>query len=150
MELHKEGKTIREIASEVYMSQSRIISIIKKTEAKEAKEELRKQEEGKESVMQAKYRKVLCLFREGKHPGDVAIESGMTADDVIKAYIDFQKLDGIFEFARAYREHRDYGAALLVLTTTLRDQGLDVEDAIHVIKRATERLRRLKRTTFNR
>ncbi|MGI9011812.1 MAG: hypothetical protein ACR2F1_11580 [Nitrososphaeraceae archaeon] len=100
-ELHLEGKTIREIAKEVYMSFRDIGRIIKRY----ANNKLRL-ESKRESPIQIRKllrcTKAYILFLNGKSPVEVAIDLQLDYGEVRKYWTEFMRLQNMKDLANIY------------------------------------------------
>ena len=85
IELHKQGKTIREIAKEVHMSFSRISQIINEYEGTNSEKK----------VPVSKETKALKLFKKGKDLVYVTTKLDMKPEDVKRLYLEYQSLQGL-------------------------------------------------------
>ena len=97
IELHLEGKTIRNIAKEVHMSFRDISKIIKtydrKIRLETKKEEIKNNQPKKLSTSS----QALKLFSDGKQPTEVAIILDINYDRVSRLWSQFLKLEKKFE-----------------------------------------------------
>ena len=98
IELHKQGKTIKEIATEVHMSFRDISKIIKKYEY-----EIDENRKTKDNL----YFKTLSLFHKGKKPIDVAISLKLNSNQVEEIYKDFWKLNNYYSLLSVYEDIKD-------------------------------------------
>ena len=107
IELHLEGKTIRDIAPVVHMSFRDISNLIKAYE-KKATVALKEKPKGDSSNIKKKLSKssqAFKLFREGKKLTDVAIELEIPARKAVKLWSLFLKLERMYQ---AYEFYNDY------------------------------------------
>jgi hypothetical protein len=100
--LHKEGKTIRQIASEAHISFTDIGKIIRKING-DNDEILSDEMRGKSKSAQA-----MNLFLHGKRPIEVAIELDLSASEIEDMQQDFWVLNGIDELALVYLEIKNH------------------------------------------
>jgi DNA-binding CsgD family transcriptional regulator len=90
IELHKQGKTYREIAKEEHVSPGRISSIIKKSNGEEETKPVSKDTQARK------------LFSQGKTPLEVANELDLGVEEIERIYGDFWKLNGLYDLYNAY------------------------------------------------
>ena len=90
--LHKEGKTIREIASAAHLSFTDIGSIIREIDGRD-------KDDGSKDIKDIKTTdtKALFLFTNGKKPIDVAIELDLSASEVQNMLEEFWALNDLHE-----------------------------------------------------
>ena len=96
IELHLEGKTIRDIAKEIHMGFYDIGRRIKTYEKQQASIALKEKPESDSSNIKKKPSKssqAFKLFREGKKPTDVAIDLEIPARKAVKLWSQFLKLE---------------------------------------------------------
>src|SRR5437867_6527917 len=87
VQLHKEGKGTREISKISHKNFSFIGAVIKK----------RFPEEYIKNNAISKETEALKMFSEGKRPTEVAIKMGWDFDQTEKVYLDYLKLERLFE-----------------------------------------------------
>ena len=85
IELHKQGKTIREIAKEVHISFSHISQIINEYEGTNSEKK----------VPVSKETKALKLFKKGKDLVYVTTRLEIQPEDVKRLYLEYQSLQGL-------------------------------------------------------
>ena len=96
IELHLEGKTIRDIAKEIHMGFNDIGRRIKTYEKQQAAKALKEKPKSDSSNIKKKPSKssqAFKLFREGKKPTDVAIDLEIPARKAVKLWSQFLKLE---------------------------------------------------------
>src|SRR5215211_7777961 len=93
IQLHKEGKTQREIAKTVHMSVRDISKIIRKLDGITDEKSLETQ--------------ALDLFYQGKKPIEVAIDLNLNSQKISKLYKDYLKLEGFHRLVSLYDEIND-------------------------------------------
>jgi hypothetical protein len=133
IELHGQGKTIREIAQEVHMSFGDIGAIIRKA--------TRPEEDNNNNSPLATLSKdsqAFALFSDGKKPTDVAIKLEIGADVVDRLYQQFWRLQGLYQLNQVYKEIRRYLPSFLKLFKIMKQQRMmseqDVVDALRFAK----------------
>jgi hypothetical protein len=131
IELHQQGKTIREIAQEVRMSFGDIGSIIRKVTGPEDNNNIPLTTLSKDS-------QAFALFSDGKKPTEVAIKLDLGADVVDKLYQQFWRLQGLYQLNLVYKEIRRYLPSFLTLFKLMKQQRMmsehHVVDALRVGK----------------
>jgi hypothetical protein len=100
IELYRQGKTIREIASVAHLSFSDIGSIIRKIDGRD--------DMTKDIKNKSRGTKALWLFSNGKKPIEVAVELDLTASEAHDMQEEFWALNDLHELALAYNEIRAY------------------------------------------
>jgi len=119
IELHGQGKTIREIAQEIHMSCGDIGSIIRKATGPE---------EDNNNIIPlttlSKDSQAFALFSEGKKPIEVAIKLDLGADVVDKLYQQFWRLQGLYQLNLVYKEIRRYLPSFLNLFKIMKQQRM--------------------------
>ena len=95
-ELHRERKTSKEISKIVHKNYTYIGAVLRK----------RFPEEYTDTSLISKETDALKLFSEKKSPTEVAIKLGWNFDQTEKVYLDFLRLQGLFELYRIYCEHK--------------------------------------------
>jgi DNA-binding CsgD family transcriptional regulator len=131
IDLYKEGRTIREIASIMHLSFSSIGTITRKYDAGKG---------GNREVQPiSRETQALKLFSNSKAPIDVAIQLDMDSDDVDLTYRKFWRLKRQYELASLYKEIRLYLRSFLLLSDILKDQNmLTKEGILNLVKFAQE------------
>jgi hypothetical protein len=128
IELHQQGKTIREIAQEVRMSFGDIGYIIRKVTGPEDNNNIPLTTLSKDS-------QAFALFSEGKKPIDVAIKLDLGADVVDRLYQQFWRLEGIYQLNLVYKEIRRYLPSFLKLFKIMKQQKMMSEqDVVEALK----------------
>ncbi|HEX5981448.1 MAG TPA: hypothetical protein VFY77_02170 [Nitrososphaeraceae archaeon] len=100
IELHLEGKTIRDIAKEIHMGFNDIGRRIKTYEKQQAAKALKEKPKSDSSNIKKKPSKssqAFKLFREGKKPTDVAIDLEIPARKAVKLWSQFLKLERMYQ-----------------------------------------------------
>jgi hypothetical protein len=139
IELRKEGKTIREICTEMHMTSRMVIRILKENSSKEAQEEKVRKAQEQQNALQSNYTRALKLFKEGKNLLDVTIELGLFAEETKRAFYDFQEISRVDDFRAVYEDIKPFISALLTLWKMMRERGLSVKDALVAIGYASNR-----------
>ncbi len=127
IDLHGQGKTIREIASAAHLSFSDIGSIIRRIDGKV--------DDGVDLKNKSPETKALFLFANGKKPIDVAIELNLSASEVQNILEEFWTLNDLHELAFAYDEIKSYLPSFLKLFHCLKERRMLSEQQISNILR---------------
>src|SRR6188472_2481187 len=129
IELHQQGKTIREIAQDVHMSFGDIGAIVRKATGPE--------ENNNNNIpltTLSKDSQAFALFSDGKKPTEVAIKLDLGADVVDRLYQQFWRLQGLYQLNLVYKEIRRYLPSFLTLFKLMKQQRMmseqDVVDAL--------------------
>jgi hypothetical protein len=116
IELYRQGKTIREIASVAHLSFSDIGSIIRKIDGRD--------DVTKDIKNKSRETKALWLFSNGKKPIEVAVELDLTASEVHEMQEEFWALNDLHELALVYGEIKSYLPSFLKLFHCLKDHRM--------------------------
>ena len=121
IQLHKEGKTQREIAQAAHMSIRDISRIIRKFE-------------GIPSVET----QALDLFYQGKKPIEVAVDLNLNAQKTSKLYKDYLKLEGFHKVVLLYEEINDNLSLFLKLYYAIIQNGIKPNEIVNLVKNSNE------------
>jgi hypothetical protein len=124
IELHGQGKTIREIAQDVHMSFGNRGAIIRKVTGPEEDNNISLTTLSKDS-------QAFALFSDGKKPTEVAIKLDLAANEVDKLYQQFWRLQGLYQLNLVYKEIRRYLPSFLKLFKLMKQQKMMSEH--HVV-----------------
>jgi hypothetical protein len=116
IELYRQGKTIREIASVAHLSFRDIGSIIRKIDGRD--------DVTKDIKNKSRETKALWLFSNGKKPIEVAVELDLTASEVHEIQEEFWALNDLHELALVYGEIKSYLPSFLKLFHCLKDHRM--------------------------
>jgi hypothetical protein len=94
IELHRQDKTIREIAATAHLSFSDIGSIIRKIDGRDSEDEIAGYKDIKNKSRETK---ALWLFSNGKKPIEVAVELDLTASEVHDIQEEYWALNDLHE-----------------------------------------------------
>jgi len=94
--MHEENKTMREISKAVHKNYSYIGAILKKRFPEEYPDT--------DNSAASQETEALKLFSEKKSPTEVAINLGWGFEQTEKVYLDFWRLEGLYELYRIYCE----------------------------------------------
>jgi hypothetical protein len=95
VQLHKEGRTMREISKLIRKNFTYIGAVLRK----------RFPEEYTDSCTTNRETQALKLFSEKRTPTQVAIELGSSTDDTEKFYTNFWRLEGLYELYNIYKDY---------------------------------------------
>jgi hypothetical protein len=119
--LHKEGKTIRQIAAAAHLSFTDIGSIIRKIDGRD-------NDDGSKDIKEIKTKstdtKALFLFANGKKPLDVAIELDLSASEVQNMLDEYWALNDLHELAFVYNEIKTFLPSFLKLFHCLKERRM--------------------------
>jgi hypothetical protein len=96
VELHRQGKTSKEISKDVHKNYNFIGDVLRK----------RFPEEYPDTVTMTKETQALKAFHAKKSPTEVAIELGLSTDETEKFYKNFWRLERLYELYRIYNENK--------------------------------------------
>jgi hypothetical protein len=115
--LHKEGKTIRQIASEAHLSFSDIGKIIRKLNGQNNNDLIDLKDKSIET-------RAIYLFSRGKTPLEVVIELNLPASEVHDLQEEFWTLNQLHDLAIAYGEIKNFLPSFLNLFHSLKKYGM--------------------------
>lgn len=121
IDMHKKGKTIRQIAKVVHLSFGVIGQIIKEEFG---------EEQIQPTLQQSKYTQALQLFDSGKSLFEVAVALHLTYDEVVNINKDYWKLKNHDKLNNLYQDLGDNIEPFLILYDKLNQIGKTPEDAI--------------------
>jgi hypothetical protein len=130
--LHKEGKTIRQIAAAAHLSFTDIGSIIRKIDGRDNDDRV---EANKDIKNKTRETKALFLFSIGKTPLQVAIVLDLPASEVHDMLEEYWALNELHELALVYNEIKAYLPSFLKLFHCLRkNKMLDEKQIFNILK----------------
>jgi hypothetical protein len=118
IDLHHQGKTLREIAQQVHMSFKDIGTIIRKVDGRDD------DVDANDLTNKSKSTRALFLFLNGKTPIDVAIELDLSATEVYDLQQEFWALNQLYELTFVYDEIKNYLPSFLKLYHHLKDRRM--------------------------
>ncbi len=121
--LHKEGKTIRQIASEAHISFTDIGKIIRKINGLSDDDHIDLKDKSIET-------RAIYLFSIGKTPLEVAIKLNLPASEVHDLQEEFWALNQLHDLAFAYGEIKNFLPSFLKLFHSLKELGMLNEDSL--------------------
>ena len=135
IQLYKENKSIREIATVMHMSFRDIGAITNKVKL-QAERERGHLDEDDDIKSKSKITQAIKLFSEGKTTVEVVIALDLAADQVRAIYREYWELKGMYELAQIYDEAKKYLPSLLRLHKIVKDLGLGEKEIIKVLELA--------------
>jgi chaperonin cofactor prefoldin len=130
IQLHSEGRSIREIARVVHMSFGGIGAIIKK-KTKLVRGQL--EEEDDDIKLKSKTTQAYRLFSEGETPVKVAIALDLPADQVRAIYQEYWELVGMGKLAEIYEEVKYDLHDLLRFYRMVKALGMEKQEIISIL-----------------
>jgi hypothetical protein len=132
IELHSQGKTIREIAAAAHLSFTDIGAIIRKIDGRD-------NDDGAEAKIDIKNKsretKAMFLFKNGKKPIDVAIELDISASEIEDILQEFWALNDLHELTFVYNEIKTFLPSFLKLFHCLKkNKSLSERQIFNVLK----------------
>jgi membrane-associated HD superfamily phosphohydrolase len=124
VDLHRQNKTIREIAQQVHMSFKDIGSIIRSIDGHDDDVDTHY------FSNKSKATRALYLFKTGKKPIDVAIELDLPSNEVDELQQEFWALNQLPEVALLYDETKNFLSSFLKLYHYLKDRRMLSEEHI--------------------
>jgi transposase len=129
IELHREGKTVREIAKIVHKSFSYICDVIRKYNEQKAREN----HKGDSNI--SVETKAVDLFSQGKNPIEVKILLDITTDEVETHYQSYWKLNGLHQLCKCYEtEIKNKLPSFLNLYSKVRELGISNSDVVSALR----------------
>ena len=139
IELHQQGKTIKEIAMQVHKNFRDISRIIKtyerKKELQTKREESNQSSQIKKSLISTQAYK---LFSDGKKLTDVAIELEIPARKAVRLWSQFLRLERMYECYEFYQTFRYQIPELLAISTFIRQNQVDITNIASILKEAKD------------
>ncbi len=139
VQLHIEGKTIREISERVHMSFRDISKIIKAYDKKSSLESVIENDEIKKNQRIKKLStstRAFKLFLKGKKPVEVLIELNIFYPEVDKYWSQFLKLEKQYEAYEFYENFRYEMPELLSISGFIRRNKIDISNISNILKYA--------------
>jgi hypothetical protein len=128
LDLYRQGKRRRDIASIVRMNFSDIKTIIDREFG--SKEEKKKAKNTEQNV----YSEALKLFLAGKKPVDVAIKLGLGYEETRRIYLQFLKLNRMHKLKELYDELGDKIRPFLLLYGKMVENNYSIEQIADAVK----------------
>jgi hypothetical protein len=137
IELHLEGKTIRDIAKEIHMGFKDIGRIIKTYEKQQpALKEKPKSDSLNIQKKSSKSSQAFKLFREGKKLTEVAIDLEIPAKKVVKLYCQFLRLERMYEAYEFYKDYEYDIPRLLTINNFIKNNHVNIHNITDILKEA--------------
>ena len=139
IELHLEGKTIRDIAKEIHMGFYDIGRRIKTYEKQQAAIALK--EKPKSDLPQIKKKlskssQAIKLFREGKKLTDVAIELDITPEKALKLWYQFLKLERMYQAYEFYKDYEYDIPRFLTILSFIKNNHVNINSIADILREA--------------
>ena len=138
IELHLEGKTIRDIAKEIHMGFKDIGRIIK-TYQKQQAAALKEKPEGDSSNIKKKLSKssqAFKLFRDGKKLTYVAIDLEIPAKRTLRFWYQFLKLERMYQAYEFYKDYEYDIPRFLTILSFIKNNHVNIRDIADILKEA--------------
>ena len=139
IELHLEGKTIRDIAKEIHMGFYDIGRRIKTYEKQQAAIALKEKPESDSSNIKKKPSKssqAFKLFREGKKLTEVAIELEIPAKKAVKLWTQFLILERMYQCYEFYKDYEYEIPRFLTINNFIKNNHVNINNIANVLKEA--------------
>ena len=139
IELHKQGKTLKDIATIVHMSFRDIAKIIKKYERQ--KELQAKKEESNQSSQPKKpsiSSQAFILFKEGKQIDEVKVLLDIPFKFAIKYWVQYLKSIRMYECFEFYQDHSYDIPTFLSINTFLERNNIYGKDIVNILRTAKD------------
>ena len=139
IELHKQGKTLKDIATIVHMSFRDIAKIIKKYERQ--KELQAKKEESNQSSQPKKpsiSSQAFILFKEGKQIDEVKVLLDIPFKFAIKYWVQYLKSTRMYKCFEFYQNHSYDIPTFLSINTFLERSDIYGKDIVNVLRTAND------------
>lgn len=144
--LHKEGKTIRQIAEIVHMSFKDIGTIIRRIDSNNDDKYVDTKLSNKSKATQTLY-----LFEHDKKPIDIAIELDISYSEVVDLQLEFWALKQLYDLPLVYQElKRDFDSFIKLFKILKKNKMLNERDiskflryADHDLPTLTNKIRKL-------
>ena len=139
IELHLEGKTIRDIAQEIHMGFKdigRIIKTYEKQQAAIASKEKLKSDSSNIKKKPSKSSQAFKLFREGKKLTEVAIDLEIPAKKAVKLYCQFLRLERMYEAYEFYKDYQSDIPRLLSICNFIKNNHVNIHNIADILKEA--------------
>jgi hypothetical protein len=147
---YNQRKNVRQIAQEARMSFRDIATILKKINddgsgngngigGVDNRQQQQQSNDINNKSPNEKATQAYKLFSEGKKPVEVAIQLGLSENQVTKCCREYWQLKGLHELTFLYEERKDHLPSFLRLHNIMQRQGIDDEkDIANVLKYAKE------------
>ena len=126
--LIKEGRSSREIAKIEHVSFTPISDLKKELEEEEKTLAQERNRTQLEKASSSKYTQVLELLSEGKEFVEIAIITGLRAEELIPIIKGYWDLAGLSEFSMLYDKKKPYLYSILELDQMMTKEGMTEED----------------------
>jgi predicted SpoU family rRNA methylase len=134
IELHKQGKTIRQIAPEVRKSFRDISKIIKAYEKKIKLQQNKKENNQSTTKKPSLSSQAYKLFQDGKELTDVAIDLEIPAKRVLRLWSQFLRLEKMYECYEFYQVFQSQIPDILAIGRFIRINNVDTRKIANTLK----------------
>ena len=150
IELHKHGKTIRQIAPEVHMAFRDISKIIKAYDKKISLQQSKKEENNQSSKIKklSLSSQAFVLFKEGKKIDEAKVLLDIPFKLAIRYWRQYLKSICMFEAFEFYQEHGYDIPRFLSINTFMKRNNISGEDVVNVLRTAND-VNNLNKTYHN-
>ena len=139
IELHKQGKTLKEIAVILHMSFRDISRIIKKYERKITLQAKKGENNHSSQIKKiSKSSQAFKLFSDGKRPTEVACELDIPFEKTKKFWSQFLNLERMEECYEFYQDYRYDIPTLLSISNFIKRNNVDGKDIANVLRAAND------------
>ena len=135
IELHKQGKTLRQIASEVHMSFRDIAKIIKAYERKAKREESNKSTQPKKPSISTQ---IFILFKEGKKIEEAKVLLDIPFKLAVRYWKQYMQAIGMFEAFDFYEDHSYDIPKFLSIHIFMKRNNISGNDVVNVLREAND------------
>ncbi|MDW3612545.1 MAG: hypothetical protein QOK90_10490 [Nitrososphaeraceae archaeon] len=139
IELHLEGKTIRDIAKEIHMGFKDIGRRVKTYEKQQAAIALKEKPESDSSNIKKKPSKssqAFKLFSEGKKLTEVAIELEIPAKKAVKLWTQFLKLERMYQCYEFYKDYVNEIPRFLTINNFIKNNHVNIHNIVDILRNA--------------
>ena len=140
IELHLEGKTIRQIAQELHMAFRDIGRKIKEYEKQQAavalKEKQSKNDSSHINKKLSKNSQAFKLFHEGKKLTDVVIDLQISAEKADKLWSQFLKLERMYQAYEFYKDYEYEIPRFLIINSFMKNDHVNIHNITDILKEA--------------
>ena len=141
IELHLEGKTIRDIAKEVHMSFrdiSKIIKVYEKNQNVAVKEKKSTSDSPHIKKKLSKNSQAFKLFRDGKKLIDVVIDLELSYEQADKLWSQFLKLDRMYEAYEFYNDYEHEIPGFLSIRNFIKNNHVHINKIADILRQAKD------------
>jgi hypothetical protein len=136
IELHNQGKTVRDIAKEVKMAFRNISKITKNYDKKIRLQAKRENNPSSQIKKISKNSQAFKLFREGKKLSDVVIDLQISAEKAVKLWSQFLKVERMYEAYEFYKDFQYEIPRLLTINNFINNNYININNIVDVLSNA--------------